>query len=254
MKDIIKYAIANLWDRKLRSFLTILSILIGIAAIFTLISFGQGINSWINDFAQEMGTDKVFLMPGGGLASAPGTSNIPFTEDDMEFIKKIKGVDEVTGMLITSGKIKFKDFKEVYPFVIGLSTESREKRLVEEMFGGIEILEGRGLKKGDTLKVTAGYSHTVPNRMFKKPVSVGDKIEVNDIEVEVIGFYEEVGSPTDDAQIYMSQDGFKEIFEVEDFEYIYLRAAPNQDASELAERVIKNLERGVKKAERKAKK
>ena len=107
MKDILKYSISNLWNRKLRSFLTILSILIGIAAIFALISFGQGLNSYMNEFAQEMGTDKVFLMPGSGLAAPPGTSNILFTEDDINFIGKIKGVDEITGMFISSGKIKF---------------------------------------------------------------------------------------------------------------------------------------------------
>ena len=44
IKDILKYSISNLWQRKLRSFLTILSILIGITAIFALIIFGQGIN------------------------------------------------------------------------------------------------------------------------------------------------------------------------------------------------------------------
>ena len=115
MIDILKYSISNLWNRKMRSFLTVLSILIGITAIFALISFGQGINSWMNEFAQEMGTDKIFLLPGSGLATAPGTSNILFTEDDIDFIKKVKGVDEVTGMLLSYGKVEFKDFRERLP-------------------------------------------------------------------------------------------------------------------------------------------
>jgi len=221
----------------MRSFLTILSILIGITAIFALISFGQGINKYMNDFAQEMGSDKIMMMPGGGLASAPGTSNILYTDDDLEFLKKIKGVDEATGMLITSGKIEFKDYREKYPFVIGISTESSEKKLVESMFAGIEIIEGRDLKKGDVLKATAGYSNTIPNRMFKRAISVGDKVEINDIKVEVIGFYEEIGSPTDDAQYYISLEGFKEIFDIEDYEYLYLRVSPDQDPSEIAGRI-----------------
>ena len=237
IKDILKYSISNIRQRKLRSSLTILSILIGITSIFALISFGQGINKYMVDFGQEMGTDKIFLLPGSGLTSSPGTGNILFTEDDMDFLRKIKGVDEITGMMIVSGKIKFKNYKEVYPFVIGLSTESNEKRLVEEMFGGIKVIEGRSLKKGDVLKATAGYSNSVPNKMFKKPISVGDKVEINDIEVEVIGFYEEIGSPTDDSQFYISQEGFKEIFEIEEFEYVYIRAASDQNPSELAERI-----------------
>ena len=237
IRDILKYSISNLWDRKFRSFLSILSILIGITAIYALISFGQGINSYMNEFAQEMGTDKIFLIPGGGLASAPGTSNILFSEDDLDFIKKIKGVDEATGMMASYGKVGFRDFKEKYPLVIGLSTKNKERRLVEEMFGGIDIIDGRSLKKGDVLKATLGYSYTIPNKLFKKSISVGDKIKINDIDIEIIGFYEQVGSPQDDGQIYLSQEGFKEIFETEEFEYIYIRTASDQSPSELAERV-----------------
>ena len=235
----------------MRSSLTILSILIGITAIFALISFGQGINKYMNDFAQEMGSDKVMMMPGGGLASSPGSSNILYTEDDLEFLKKIKGVDEATAMMINSGKIKFKDFKEKYPYVMGHSTESSEKKLIMEMFAGIKIIEGRSLKKGDGLKANLGYSYTIPNRMFKKAISVGDKIGINDVKVEVVGFYEEIGNPADDSNVYLSKEGFKEIFETEDYEYMYLRVAPNQDPSEIAEKINEKFRkrRGQKEGE-----
>ena len=157
--DILIYSIKNLFNRRLRSFLSILSILIGVTAIYALISFGQGINSYMDGFAQVMGTDKVFFMPGGGITNAPGTSNILFSEDDLDFIRKIKGVDEASGMMITTGKVKYKDYKEKYPFIMGMSTEVKEKKLIEEMFAGIEVIQGRSLKKGDTLKATAGYSY-----------------------------------------------------------------------------------------------
>ena len=235
----------------MRSFLTILSILIGITAIYALISFGQGINKYVTDFSQEMGSDKIMMMPGGGLASSPGTSNIMYTEDDLDFLRKTNGIIEATGMMITTGKIKFKDYKEKYPFVMGLSTDSSEKRLIEEMFAGIEITDGRSLKKGDELKVTLGYSYTIPNRMFKKAISVGDKIEVNDIKVEVVGFYEEIGNPGDDSNVYLSQEGYEEIFDIDEFEYIYLRAAPDKDPSEISERIKEKFRkrRGQKEGE-----
>lgn len=228
-----------------------LSILIGIAAIFTLISFGQGINSWVNEFAQEMGTDKIFLMPGGGLNNPPGTSNNPFDEDDLEFVRKIKGVDEGTGMMIAYGKVQYEDYPEKYPFVIGFSTDSKEKRLVEEMFGGIGILEGRDLKKGDFLKVTLGYSHTQDNVMWKKRVNLGDKIEIRDKEVEVIGFYEEVGSPADDAQLYVSHETYEELFETDYFEYIYVRSSKGENPEEIAEKIKEKIrkDRGQKEGE-----
>jgi putative ABC transport system permease protein len=73
--------------------------------------------------------------------------------------------------------------------------------------------------------------------MFEKTVSIGDIITINDVEVKVIGVYEEVGSPTDDAQIYMSKEGFIEIFDIDDYEYIYMSAVSDQTPTEVAERI-----------------
>ena len=112
-------------------------------------------------------------------------------------------------------------------------------------------VDTRGLKKGDVLKVTTGYSHTVPDKMWKKPVSVGDKLTINEVEVKVIGFYEEIGSPPDDAQLYISQEGFKEIFNIEDYEYVYLSVAADQNPSDIAEKIKERFRkyRGLKKGE-----
>ena len=237
MIDIIKYALSNLWQRKLRSALTMLSILIGITAIFALVSFGQGINKYITDFAQEMGTDKIMMTPGGGLSAAPGTSNILFTEDDFEFIKKIKGVSDATAMLITASKVEFKDYKEKYPYVMGLSTDIKEMELVEEMFAGIEIIKGRELKKGDVLKATLGYSYLIENKMFKKPLSVGDTLKIKDIPVKVVGFYEEIGNPGDDSNVYLTLEGYERIFGDSDYEYLYIRSALGEDPAALADKI-----------------
>jgi putative ABC transport system permease protein len=249
--DLLKYSLSNIWVRKLRSGLTVLSILIGVAAIYTLLSFGQGINKYVNDFAQQMGSDKVMMMPGGGLANAPGTSNLMFTQDDLDFIRKINGVSEATGMMIASGQVKFKDYREKYPYIAGLSTDNSEQRLIEDMFGGIKISEGRQLKKGDVLKAVLGYSYTVPNKMFKRAIVPGDKIEINDVLVDVVGFYEEIGNPGDDSNVYMSQEGFEAIFDTDEFEYIYIRVAPDQNPSEMADRIKEKFRkrRGEKEGE-----
>ena len=237
IKDIFKYAFSNLLHRRLRSFLSVLSILIGVTAIFALLSFGQGINKYMADFAQEMGTDKIMMLPGSGLSAPPGTSNTKFTDEDIDFVDKISGVDEITGLLAETAKVKYKDYKEKYTYIFGFSTESSQKRLMEEMMGGIEIIDGRSIKKGDLLKVVVGYSYTIEERLFKKAISAGDKIEINNIEVEVVGIYEEIGSPQDDAQIYISKEGFKKIFDEEGYEYVYMRVAKDQQPSEVAEKI-----------------
>lgn len=234
MRDLIKYSISNLLDRKLRSYLTVLSILVGIAAIYALVSFGQGITIYMNKMAQEQGSDKLWMMPKG--FSAPGTSNIVFTNEDVDFVRKIKGVDKVAAMITASVKVKFKDYREKYVYASGIPTDVEEQRLLEET-GAIEIEKGRGLKKGDVFSVVLGYNYQIPNKLFKRPIAVGDKIEINDIPVRVVGFYSEVGNNQDDSNVYFTFDGAKELIGKEDYEYIFIQSSPGQDTKELADKI-----------------
>jgi putative ABC transport system permease protein len=69
----IKYSVKNVIYRKTRSSLTVLSILIGIAAIFALVSFGLGIQNYIDVLADEAGADKLFIQ--ARSFGAPGTDD-----------------------------------------------------------------------------------------------------------------------------------------------------------------------------------
>ena len=83
--EYLRYGWENLWHRKLRSGLTVISILIGITAIFALVSFGFGIQSYVDEIAKEAGIDKLFIQARG--VGAPGTdSNFAITKDDTDFI------------------------------------------------------------------------------------------------------------------------------------------------------------------------
>ena len=236
--DYIKYSLQNLIHRKLRSWLTIISILVGIAAIFALISFGQGLRNYVDTLSSEMGTDKLMVMAGTGFGL---DENFYLTKQDFDFLKKVKGVDEGGVMYTAGAQVEFEK-KKKYVFGMGLPTEGGEKRLVEEMFT-IDLLEGRALKKGDKLKVAMGYNYQIPNKIFPKAINLGDKIKINDKEVEVIGFYKELGNPQDDSQVYFTLEGFEEVFPSKKgkYQYIILKAAPGISSTELADKAKEKL-------------
>src|SRR3989338_438716 len=149
--DVINYVIKSMRDRMMRSTLTIISILIGIMAIFALISFGQGLSAYVNQIGQEAGADKLIAQPKG--FGPPGTSSTPITKDDLDFIKKANDVSEATGMVVQQAEASLdKDKPGKWVFTMGMSTIPSEQRLIDESFGGIGILKGRNLKKGDSKK------------------------------------------------------------------------------------------------------
>ena len=66
IKSYFLLVLKSIVRRRLRSWLTVLGIFIGIAAVVALISVSQGLQDAIVGQFQSMGTDKVLIMPGGG--------------------------------------------------------------------------------------------------------------------------------------------------------------------------------------------
>ncbi len=240
--DLIKYIVNNLRHRVTRSSLTILSILIGIMAIFVLISYGEGLRHYIDEMAQEMGTDKLIAQPKG--ASVPGSTGTYLTKDDLNFIKKQNGVSEATAMMVKQSEIKIDEDKlGKWVFMMGMPTDSSERRLVEEAFAGYGILEGRALKSGDDNNVALGYNYMIADKIFSKPLKVGDSVFISGKSFDVVGFYEEVGNVQDDSNVYMTEEAIREIFDKGDdeYDYMFIRAEESVNPSELAERLEEKL-------------
>jgi putative ABC transport system permease protein len=236
--DEIKYSLQNLYHRKLRSFLTILSILIGITSIFAIISFGLGIKNYVDTLGDEMGADKLFVMSKG--VGAPGTDDtFSLSTDDINFIRKIKGTKEVEGIYMKSSEINFDSTKKYY---FAMAYDPKKKEFIEEAFT-VGIVKGRGLKTSDLNKIVLGYNYQVANKIFKKAVRIGDKIEIDSNLMEVIGFFEEIGNPSDDANIYMSKKAYEKYYpdKKDEYGYIMIQAEKNVDPEILADKVEEKL-------------
>lgn len=64
--DFFKLAFRNIRSKSKRSWLTVLGITIGIAAVVALISLSVGLNRSINEEFEKIGSDKITIMPGRG--------------------------------------------------------------------------------------------------------------------------------------------------------------------------------------------
>ena len=236
--DLVKYALLNVKRRKLRSGLTILSILIGITAIYALVSFGVGLQNYINIIAEEAGIDKIFIQARG--IGAPGTDeNFFLTKDDIDFVEKINGVEEITGIYIKT--VEAKKNRQA-KFVFGMGVDPEKTDLVEESFT-VKIEIGRQLKKSDFDKAVLGHNYHEDNRIFKKSVVLGERIEINSRKFEVVGFYEKLGNPQDDSNIYFTYETFESLFpeNKDEFGFVMIKANRNVNPSVLADRITERL-------------
>ena len=60
----LQSAISNVLSNKLRSFLTMLGIIIGVAAVITMVSVGQGMKTNITSQIQSLGSNRLTVRPG----------------------------------------------------------------------------------------------------------------------------------------------------------------------------------------------
>jgi len=244
----IKYSLKNLVDRKTRSFLTILSIMIGITAIFALISFGAGIRNYMDVLAEEAGADKLFVQ-GKGFGAPGLDENVYFTKDEVDYMEKIKGVNEIAGLYMKVAKVEFKN-EIKYTFLMGYDPKD-----VDFIFEGftVEIDKGRGLKKEDMNKVLVGYNYQFDDKIFKRGLELGDTLMINDIPFEIVGFVSEIGSPEDDSSIYLIEDAFVMLYPgVEDrYGWVMMSAEKTVDPEDLADKVEEKLikYRGIEEGE-----
>jgi putative ABC transport system permease protein len=232
--DLIKYALSNLLHRKLRSFLSVLSIMIGIMAIYAILAFGQGLSSYITNIAQEMGTNRIIIQPRG--FAPPGATAVTFSEDDVAFVEKINGVGRAAGISFDYSEISYKSYKKKIVAVVAFDQDENTP-MIEQTFA-YEVVAGRDLKKGDVDKIVLGHQFTLPDKMFPRAVAIGDKIKLNGKTFEVIGFNNELGNPSDDQQVFITRDGLTYLAgEKKPFGFIVLEAQENQDPKVLAEKI-----------------
>jgi putative ABC transport system permease protein len=210
IEEYIKMAYRNIKKRKLRTFLTLLGIVIAVMTIFVLISVSLGLQNAVEEQFRLLGTDKFFIQSRGQLAG-PGTGGaVMLTKEDVDVIKKINGVKDVSFWSAAPAKIELSD--EIrYTNVVGIDLDTIDL-FIET--GSYKAIEGRVLKKGDLGIVMIGSQYKF-NNFLGKEVEVGDRILINDKqEFRVKGILSSVGNPPDDRLIYMNLDDFRVLFNI----------------------------------------
>ncbi len=236
LKDYFKLAVSNVLHRKLRSWLTVIGILIGVAAIVSLISLGQGMKKGLDEQFEKLGTDSVTVMP--KLAGSFSISADPLSEKDLDIIKKTAGVKEVMAYAYRIAGVEYLN-KKNYFFVISMQTD-KSAHLFYDMTGG--IIEGRELREGDRYKVIIGYRLAYTDEYFQKPIKVGDKIKIDEKEFSVIGVMAKIGNKQDDTQIYINLDTHRDLYKDGDILSGIIFTVSNPDkVEEIAETVKKKL-------------
>ncbi len=216
IKDYAKVAVGNLLHRKLRSWLTMIGIFIGIAAVVGLISLGQGMKEAIGNVFLNIGADKIVVQAKSGLqfAGPPGSSAASnLTTNDIDVIKRVKGIDKVGARLIKPVKLEFNKEVKFY-FAASMPDDDDGRKLITEV-NRYETEAGRLLKKGDRFKAFIGNSVANKGVFTKKKIEVGNTLKINDVEFEVIGILKKTGNPQQDRVVIVPESTLRDVLKID---------------------------------------
>lgn len=234
--DYFLLAVNSIRHRKLRSWLTVIGIIIGVAAIISLITMSRSLEGTIQEQFETFGANRIFVS-GKGF-QGPGTQSLGLTIEDVETIEKISGLDYVAPGIFRSAEVNYKD-ETGFTLIGGLPAEQYEKFYAA---GGLETVEGRFIQ--DDEKYVAVIGSRVAEKMFSKEIGVGSKIEINKINFKVVGVLEEIGNTQDDNQINVPLEAAREIFnEPEKVDMIIVQVKSGIDIPAMQGKIEKELER-----------
>jgi len=248
ISDYISIISRNFARRKLRGWLTILGILIGITAVVSLVSLGQGLSGYVNEQFEKMGSDKIMITPGSSMAGMMGGTDVKLTEDDLKAVQNVRGVKIAGGWVYSMTNIKFRD-ETKQTWIIGIPLDETHD-IVSSMLN-FKILAGRDLKPGDKGKIVIGYN-LYTGDFFDKGVKVGDTLIIKEQEFSVIGIVDKIGNPSDDKQIYIAMDDARELFDNPDeYNMLMVQVVKGTDINSISEAIKKKLRntRDVKEGE-----
>ena len=183
----IKISYQNLLAVKLRSFLTVLGVIIGVASVIIIFSIGQSAQELILDQIKGIGTNLIVVMPGASNEDAPPASAMgvvitTLKYDDLLKVKKeVSEIETGAGYVLGTATVKYQGNSFNVSF-----TGTTSSYLTVEDTG---ILQGRFFNEEEatSLSRVIVLGKNVAKDLFGDYNPIGKKIRVNDYKFTVIG-------------------------------------------------------------------
>ncbi|EGT3616475.1 FtsX-like permease family protein [Clostridium perfringens] len=185
--NLIKTAIASLKFHKLRTFLTMIGIIIGISSVVTILSVGDGLKAYVLESSQETNANKINITFKPDNFEANMSLLEPFTKSDIQGIKGIKGVKDVKPSQGFMGVMSFSSSQLQY-------FDKNQFAMLGQYNGKDEKVQyGRWFEDGDENKSLIVLDNNVAKELFNPIESgIGKAITMNGINFEVIGILPKV--------------------------------------------------------------
>lgn len=238
-RNLLNLAVRNVTNRGKRTWLTIIGVFIGIAAVVALVSLGQGLEQTVMSEFEDLGTDNLYIIGGDDLFS--GFMSPRLEDRDVQVIERAQGVSEAGGMFYGMGMTTEYQGEEQSQPIIGIPTDQSQEMVMDA--NTLNIDDGREIRATDANSIMIGSN--VKDSVFERDVGIRSQIIIQGERYRVIGILEPTGDPEYDRGIFTNLEKSREIYEADDdaLTQIIAKVQPGLEPEEVQPNVEEELRR-----------
>jgi putative ABC transport system permease protein len=194
--EILSMSIEALWSNKLRTVLTMLGVIIGIASVIAITSVGQGVQKATEQQIQSLGTDVLQIFPGsarsGGISQGVGSSSALTWQDAKAIQENAPTADVVSAYLQRPGQVVYEQMNHSSN-IVGIDLNYQKAR-------NTNLTQGRFFtqEEMDNATPVVVLGPTVKDELFgtgRDAVDpMGKRLLIQRNSYEIIGVFEKKGS------------------------------------------------------------
>jgi putative ABC transport system permease protein len=189
--NTILLAMREIKRNVLRSFLTVLGIVIGVAAVITMVTIGGGATLQVKQQIASMGSNLLMVSPGKRLGPGQSSSTVPFKEADVEAItREVGSIAAIAPVSSQSIKAIFSN-QNWTTQVTG--SDNQYLKVTNRSIGSGRTFSDSELRTGAAVCI---MGETVRKKLFGGQEALGERIRLQKLSCEVIGLLKAKGQST----------------------------------------------------------
>ena len=183
--NIIKVALRALRRSAMRSVLTALGIIIGVAAVIAMVSIGNGARSQVEASIASLGQNIISVFPGnfttGGVRGGFGSASTLTVEDAQAIVREISGIAAVSP--------EMNDRSQILANGLNWNTQIRGEDVTYLEIRIWSIAEGEMFSEADVRNATkvGVIGKTVATQLFQDTDPIGQTVRIRNIPFKVVG-------------------------------------------------------------------
>jgi putative ABC transport system permease protein len=237
--EAFRVALGALRANRLRSALTMLGVVIGVAAVVVLVALGSGAKQEVEQQVEGLGSNIIIVVPGKfEFGSAPSISRL--TLEDVELLGRVTGDVRRVAVSVASGENVGVGRRQTFVTVNGVN--ENVPNVFDRPLARGEYITASDV---DTRRRVAVLGSTLVRRVFGDVDPLGRQVSIAGVRFRVIGVFEKVGSTFGvdrDTEVHIPVTAAQRLFGIDRIDALAVKAPRADDVEPLQRRLVAALQ------------